>query len=89
MTLTLEIPEEVERDLVVLAAANGVAVSELASRLLVEASKQPAPKPPRKPFDRKSFEEALDLLAAHSDQIPLLPEEAFSRESIYHRDDAK
>jgi hypothetical protein len=42
MTLTLEIPPQVERELVREAEAQGVAVPELAVRLLVDAVARPA-----------------------------------------------
>ena len=36
---------------------------------------------------RMSIEEFLDAMASHSDKIPVLPDEAFTRESFYQDHD--
>ncbi len=41
-----------------------------------------SPLPPGKKLSHEEFQASLDALARYSDKIPLLPDEAFSRESI-------
>ena len=88
MTLTLEIPSEVQRELAREAAVRGVAVQVLAARLLKEAVARPVAatnKPVRRsPLDIRTW---LDSLTEFSDQIPALPGETFSRGMIYHDHD--
>jgi hypothetical protein len=88
VTLTLEIPSEVQSELAREAAARGIAVPVLAARLLKEAVARPvaATNTPvrRSPLKIRTW---LDSLAEFSDEIPALPGETFSRGMIYHDHD--
>ena len=75
MTLTLEIPEEVERDLALEATSQGIPRPDLAATL------------PGAAVRRERLNRTLDELAQFSDLIPLLPDEAFTRKSIYRDHD--
>jgi hypothetical protein len=88
MTLRLEIPPQVERELTREAEARGVAVPVLAVSLLEEAVVHHATRPvlttpaqeQRSPLQIRGW---LDSLTEFSDQIPALPGETFSRATIY------
>ena len=41
----------------------------------------------KRPFDPKQWEADMNLLAQRAEQIPVLPPEAFTRESIYGNHD--
>jgi hypothetical protein len=86
MTLTLEIPPEVERELAREAEARGVAVPALAALLLTEAVARPEKLMPtqRSPGQIRAW---LDSLTEFSGQIPTLPGETFSRGMIYQDHD--
>lgn len=87
MTLTLEIPPEVQRELAREAEVRGVAVPALVVRLLEEAMARPTalPAPARRsPLQIRAW---LDSLTEFSDQIPALPGETFSRGMIYQDHD--
>jgi hypothetical protein len=88
MTLTLEISPQVERELAREAEARGIAVPELAVRLLEEAVVQPLSTTPaqehRSPLQIRGW---LDSLTEFSDQIPALPGDTFSRDMIYRDHD--
>jgi hypothetical protein len=84
MTLTLEIPPEVQRELAREAEARGVAIPALAVRLLEEAVTRPGP--PALSPGRRSLAEIrawIDSLAEFSDRISAMPGETFPREMIY------
>jgi hypothetical protein len=74
MTLTLEIPPQVERELTREAEARGVAVPDLAVSLLEEAVVRPVLTTPaqeqRSPLQIRGW---LDSLTEFTDQIPALP----------------
>jgi hypothetical protein len=86
MTLTLEIPPQVERELTREAEAQGVAVQALVVRLLEEAVVRPVStlQIQRSPLQIRAW---LDSLTEFSDQIPTLPGETFSRAMIYRDHD--
>jgi len=88
MTLTLEIPLEVERQLTREAESRGVAVPTLAVSLLEEAVLRPVSTTPaqtqRSPLQIRAW---LDSLTEFSDQIPALPGVTFSRAMIYQDHD--
>ena len=84
MTLNIELAPEVEARLAVQAQAQGVDLPTYASVVLEQAaSRQVSPKS----ASLSEFEAALNRLAAHSDNFPLLPDEAFTRESMYRDHD--
>lgn len=79
MTVTLELRPELERRLVSGAAARGVSLETYLTSLLEAAM------PPLE-FDRgtlEEFEADMDALAEGSENLPVLPPEAFTREAIY------
>jgi hypothetical protein len=87
VTLTIEIPPEVQRELVREAEIRGVDVPALAARLLEEAISRPAATPvpeERSPLRIRAW---IDSLAEFSDQISPVPGETFSRGMIYRDHD--
>jgi predicted transcriptional regulator len=82
MTLTIDIPRELEGRLQEEAARRGVAAEELARTFLEERLLSPAESPL---WERPSeWERAFDEWIASQDPgRPVLPEEAMSRESFY------
>lgn len=85
MTITVEIKPEVQAELAAQAQARGMDVPSYAAALLEEAARPPLPE--RKPFNQEEFEKTLDEMAQFSHKIPSLPDEAFSRESLYQDHD--
>jgi len=82
MRITIEIPDE----LAAKAQARGLTPENYVRSLLDDAERNaPLPVPPAHP--RMSMEEFLEAMAANSDKIPVLPDEAFTRESFYQDHD--
>jgi hypothetical protein len=84
MTIVIDIKPEVQKELSRQAAAHGVDIGAYAASLLEEAAHVPAG---RKTLSPSQLENTLAELAQFSHKIPLLPDEAFSRESLYRDDD--
>jgi len=84
MTITINIKPEVEAELARQAAVRGTDVPEYATTRLEAAAR-----PPRAEKSRslEEFEKTLDRIAQFSDKIPVLPDEALSRESLYQDHD--
>jgi hypothetical protein len=82
MQITIEIPDE----LAAKAQARGLTPERYVEALVEDAARTaPLPLPPAKPSsDMETF---LREMAAHSDKIPQLPDEAFTRESFYQDHD--
>jgi len=80
MSIIIDIKPEVQAELSRQAAAHGVDVGSYAATLLEEAAHIPAG--PKK-LNQSQLDKTLQELAQFSDKIPLLPDEAFSRESLY------
>jgi hypothetical protein len=80
MQITVDIPDQVAEK----AAALGVSVEEYVNDLLTRES---APIAMPKVLTREEVRAWLDRLAQFSDQIPQLPDEAFTRESFYQDHD--
>lgn len=83
MSLTVEIGPEVEAALARQAEACGLGVPAYAAAILEQAAGAAHLTLGRKPFDAVEFGRALDRMAQFSHKIPLLPDEAFSRQSFY------
>ncbi|HEV2992536.1 MAG TPA: hypothetical protein VG759_29155 [Candidatus Angelobacter sp.] len=66
------------------AAANGVDLGDYAGNLLEEAARLAAG--PKK-LSLEQLDKTLQEMAQFSDKIPSLPDEAFSRESLYRDHD--
>jgi hypothetical protein len=80
MTITLDIRPEVEAELARQAAAHGSAVEAYAASLLEEAVHHPAQSDSMR---QDQFENTLRDMAQFSHKIPVLSDEAFTRESLY------
>ena len=80
--IQVELKPEIEAQLVADAHAEGVEPSVYAGSVIERAYLRGngTRKPSRSPEEIRAW---LDSLAQFSDQIPQLPEEAFSRESFY------
>jgi hypothetical protein len=85
MTITVDIKPEVQAELAAQAAARGIDVPTYAAAILEQAA-QPAPLEPQN-RSLEEFEKTLDRIAQFSDKIPVLPDEAFSREKLYQDHD--
>jgi len=85
MTIIVDVKPEVQTELAARARARGMDVPSHAATLLEEAA---LPRP-REPENRSlgEFEKTLDHLAQFSHKIPILPDEGFSRESLYQDHD--
>jgi hypothetical protein len=79
MSVTLELKPETEKRVIAEAAARGISLEAYLTSLIEhrEGPQQPAPS------SLEEFEADMDLLAEGCEQLPVLPPEAFSRESIY------
>jgi hypothetical protein len=84
MTITIDIRSELQAELSRQAAAHGVDISAYAVTLLEEAAHVPAGS---KTLSQSQLENTLQELAQFSHKIPVLPDEAFSRESLYRDHD--
>jgi hypothetical protein len=84
MTITIEITPEVQAELSRQAAAHGVDISSYVATLLRDAVHRPAG---FKIINESQLAKTLEEMAQFSHKIPLLPDEAFSRESLYRDHD--
>jgi len=84
MTIIVDIKPEVQEELSRQAAAHGVDIGAYAASLLEQAAHVPAAP---KTLSHSQLENTLQELAYFSRKIPLLPDEAFSRESLYRDHD--
>jgi hypothetical protein len=82
MQITVTIPDEIAAQ----AEVRGLTPENYVEKLIDDATHvSPKPLPPAKPkMDMESFFQAM---AAYSDKIPQLPDEAFTRESFYQDHD--
>lgn len=95
MQITVEIPDH----LALAAQARGLSLDRRLAELLAEelasasakepasATMLPAPMSPPRRLGRRNMSMFFEIMAAHSDEIPALPEEAFTRESFYQDHD--
>ena len=81
MQITIEIPDHLALE----AQARGLSLDRRLTALLAEELAG-GPRPARR-LSREEFGASLDALARYSDEIPSLPDEAFSRESFYEDHD--
>jgi hypothetical protein len=84
MTIIINIEPEVQEELSRQAAAHGVDVNSYAASLLEEAAHVPAG---AKKLSQAQLDKTLEEIAQFSQKIPVLPDEAFSRESLYRDHD--
>ena len=85
MIITINIKPEIEAELARQAQVRGMDVTAYAASLLEDAAKPSQPQVDDRSLEE--FERSLDRMAQFSDKIPALPDEAFSRESIYRDHD--
>jgi hypothetical protein len=83
MTITIEIPSEVQAELGRQAAARGLDLGAYAASLLEEAAHGSG----LKTLNQGQLENTLRELGQFSHKIPVLPDEAFSREGLYRDHD--
>jgi len=81
MTIRVELNPDLEARLIAQARSQGVPVEKLAERLLNEAAT--ASSLPQGTLTVDEFDRMLKAIAEGSDNLPLLPTEASSRESFY------
>ena len=86
MTITLNLPEEIARQLARQARAQGLAIDAYVASILEHAISPLFLPQPRK-ISRQEFAAALDAMAQYSNKIPVMPGETFSREMIYQDHD--
>ncbi|MBM4045059.1 MAG: hypothetical protein FJ279_08095 [Planctomycetes bacterium] len=79
MTITLELKPEIEARLVAQARAEGVPLDAYLQKVIEQATTPEA----HRRLALEEFEAALDALAEGSESLPVLPPEAYERESIY------
>jgi hypothetical protein len=85
LTVTIDLPPQVELAYRDAAAANGVSIDTLIREAVI-AAHPPSSRQDIAPTPRMSGQEIrtwLDELASLSDKIPAMPAETFSREMIY------
>lgn len=83
MTVTLELPRDIEERFIAEAKVKGVSVGELLTDIIVIYA-APEPNPLGRRDVNKGLDEAADLIP---DGIPVLSDVAMSRETIYTRED--
>jgi hypothetical protein len=83
MTLTIDIKPKLQAEFARQAAAQGVGIDAYAARLLEEAAHLPG----AKGLSPAQLENALQEIARFSQKIPSLPDDAFSRASLYRDHD--
>jgi hypothetical protein len=81
MTITVDITPEAQAELARQAAAQGRAIEAYVASLLEEAAHLPAG------LSQGRLENALLEMSQFSHKIPSLPDEAFTRESLYQDHD--
>jgi hypothetical protein len=79
MNVTLELKPEIEHRVTAEAAARGVSVEAYLTSLIEDRALLLGPET----ITPEQFEADMDLLADGSERLPVLPPDAFSRESIY------
>ena len=95
MQITVEIPDH----LALAAQARGLSLDRRLAELLAEelasastkepasATMFPAPVSPPRRLGKRNMSVFFETMAAHSDEIPALPDEAFTRDSYYRDHD--
>lgn len=82
--MVIDIRPEAQEELTRQAAAHGVQPEDYAAALLEDAVQKAATV---KPLSGEQLDRTLQELAQFSHKIPFLPEEAFTRESLYRDHD--
>lgn len=84
MSISIELKPEVEERLEQEAAARGVSVESYVGELIEQQFSQPSE---TSRVAAEDVDQVLDALAEGSDDRPVLPPEAYTRESIYRDHD--
>jgi hypothetical protein len=84
MSITIDITPEVEAELARQAAAQGRPIEAYVAHLLEEAAHLPAGE---SQLNQDKLENTLREMTQFSHKVPLLPDEAFTRESLYRDHD--
>jgi len=84
MTITINLKPEIQEELSRQAVAHGLDLGAYAATLLEEAAQVAAES---KKLSSDQLDRTLEELKQFSDKIPLLPDEALSRESLYRDHD--
>lgn len=84
MSITINMKPEVQAELSRQAAAHGVDLDDYAASLLEEAAHRTTRS---KKLNEEQLNKTLQEIAQFSYKIPSLPDEAFSRESLYRDHD--
>jgi hypothetical protein len=84
MTIIINIKPEVQEELSRQAAARGVDVNSYAASLLEKVAHVATVS---KKLSQEQLDKTLEEIAQFSQKIPALPDEAFSRESLYRDHD--
>jgi len=79
MTVTLELDSKLEHRMLIEAAARGMSLESY----LLSVIQETATPPPAEDATLEEFEAAMDAFSAGTEALPVLPPEAFTRESIY------
>jgi hypothetical protein len=79
MTISIHLEPQTETSLLARAQARGMTLDAFVQSLVESAAAQPQ----RPRMSDEEFEAALDELAEGSENLPILPPEAYTREGIY------
>ncbi len=79
MTISIQLEPEVETSLLVRAQAQGMTLDAYVQSLIKGSVAAQVPPP----MSDEEFEAALDELAEGSENLPILPPEAYTRDGIY------
>ncbi len=79
MTISVHLEPEIEASLLARAQAQGMTLDAYVQSLIKGAAAKPEPPP----TSLEEFDAALDELAEGSENLPVLPPEAYTREGIY------
>jgi hypothetical protein len=81
MQILVDIPDEIAAQV----QARGLTPESYVRGLIDAARTAPLPLPPARP--KMDLDEFFQAMAAYSDKVPELPDEAFTRESFYQDHD--
>jgi len=82
--LQVELAPDIEKRLIEAARAEGIEPAAYASRLI---SSTIAARTSEKHLSKEQLDAVLARLASHGDNMPVLPDEAYTRESFYQDHD--
>lgn len=86
MQITVQLSQDIENRLQAQARAHGIE-AESYVKSLIETAVRSAPIRPRRSGAARDMNAFFKAMAANSDKIPQLPDEAFTRESFYQDHD--